>query len=91
MAGFELVQDVVVFDVVERDDVLHVDVYGGAENVCASIRFTFGDPEVRRANATRLRRWQASGTPLSLVATDSCVTLLSERALFRRLEAAGAE
>lgn len=92
MTGFELVQDVAILDVVERGEVLHVDVYGGTENVCASIRFTFTDRDVRRANKTRLRRWQVNGTLLSLVATDGSVTLLSERALFRRaLETAGTD
>jgi hypothetical protein len=83
-----LVQDVAVIGVaVEAGDVF-VGIYGGPDNVCASVTFSFDDPADRAENVARLRRWERAGTPLSLLVRGDTVRLFSERSLFgRALEA----
>jgi hypothetical protein len=85
----DLLQDLLIFDV-RRDGVdVHVDLYGGRENVCGSVRFTFSDPSERRRNLSQLRDWKREGVPVALLAYGDTITILSERALLDRcLEAA---
>lgn len=83
--GFQLVQDVAVFGVSVDGSEVHVGVYGGPDHVCASVTFDFPEPFEREANASRLRRWERAGTPLSLCVTGETVRLFSERAMFRRI------
>jgi hypothetical protein len=88
----QLTQDVAIAGVSIDGDDVHVGIYGGAENVCATVRFSFPDAADRAVNVARLRSWEHRGTQLSLVVRGGTVRLLSERALFRRaLESATAE
>jgi hypothetical protein len=80
----QMVQDVAVLGIaVEGAEVL-VGVYGGPDNVCASVTFTFADHLDRAANVARLQRWERKGTSLSLLVNGDTVRLFSERALFHR-------
>ena len=63
---------------------VHVDLYGGRDNVCGSVRFTFPDASDRRRNVTQLREWQRDAVPVALLAYGDTITLLSERALLDR-------
>lgn len=77
-------QGVVVLDVSEDGDHVHVDVYGGAQNVCGTIRFRFPDERDRVRKVASLRRWQQSGTLLTLVANGSTITLQDDVETFGR-------
>ena len=86
---FQLVQDVAIFAVSVDGPDVHVDVYGGPDNVCASVTFSFPDPVVRAENVGRLHRWERDTSALSLVVNGDTVRLLCERSLLARgLEAA---
>ena len=75
MDELELLQDVRVCGVrVEGMDV-HVDIYGGASNVCGTIRFSFDDEADVRAQATLLRRWERDATELAFLAQGSNISL----------------
>jgi hypothetical protein len=78
----ELLQNLLVFDVTVDGLALHVDVYGGADNVCGTISFRFKRRSERRRQQRTLRRWQRSGTPITFVARGSSISLMDERALF---------
>ena len=80
----ELLQDVMVFEVAEHGDDVHVDIYGGDEHVCASIRFTFIDAGDRRRHMRTLRYWQRNRVPLTFVARGSTVALMNDVELFER-------
>jgi hypothetical protein len=89
---FQLVQDVAVMGVATEAAEVQVGVYGGPDNVCAAVTFTFADAADRVANVARLERWERAGTLLSLLVCGDTVRLFSERALFHRaLEPATAE
>jgi hypothetical protein len=80
----DLLQDLLVFDVQRDGNDVHVDLYGGRDNVCGSVRFTFPDPADRRRNLNQLRDWMHDGIPVALLAYGDTITLLSERALLDR-------
>ena len=84
MDDVELLQDVIVFDVAERGDDVHVDIYGGDEHVCASIRFTFNDALDRKKHLRTLRYWQRNRVALTFVARGSTVALMNDVELFER-------
>ena len=79
-------QDVAVAGVVVDGDEVHVGVYGGAENVCASVTFSFPDDDERAEHVRRLLGWASEDAPLSLLVDGPSVRLFSERALFRRAD-----
>jgi hypothetical protein len=80
----DLLQDLLIFDVQGDGCDVHVDLYGGRENVCGSVRFTFPDAEERRRNLTQLKEWHRDEVPVALLAYGETITLLSERALLDR-------
>lgn len=80
----DLLQDLLIFDVHRDGDDVHVDLYGGRENVCGSVRFTFPDAADRRRNLNQLKAWQQDSVPVALLAYGDTITLLSERALLDR-------
>lgn len=82
--AIELIQDVAILSVDVAGDVVLVDVYGGADNLCASVRYSFEDAGVRDRNVVRLRRWAAADDELSLLIDGSTVTFVNERSLLQR-------
>ncbi|HLU42369.1 MAG TPA: hypothetical protein VKZ55_08235 [Microthrixaceae bacterium] len=80
----DLLQDLLIFDVQRDGQDVHVDLYGGRDNVCGSVRFTFPDPVDRRRNLAQLREWQRDEVPVALLSYGDTITLLSERALLDR-------
>lgn len=80
--GLEVFQDVVVFGVAAHGPTLLVDVYGGASNLCGSVRLVIPDPESRRSALRLLRRWCRRGTPLSLITRGPAVVLQNDLAVF---------
>ncbi len=80
----EIIAGLLVHSAASDGDYLHVDVYGGPDNVCGSIRFTCRG---RAEQASRLRvldRWARTNTPVTYVATGATITLQNEQALFAR-------
>lgn len=71
----ELIQDVRVLDVTVEDTEVLVDIYGGPDNACGSIRFRFEDADERMRQVALLRWWQGQGTLLAFMAEGSSVTL----------------
>lgn len=80
----DLLQDLLIFDVRRDGCDVHVDLYGGRDNVCGSVRFTFPDSEERRRNLDQLTAWKDDEVPVALLAYGETITLLSERALLDR-------
>jgi hypothetical protein len=64
-----------VFDVSVEGPVVNVAVYGGQDNVCGSVRFTFHDAEERQDHLRRLRAWAQQAVPLFLVADGERASL----------------
>ena len=90
--GFELIQDVSILAVAVDGPTVLVDVYGGSENLCASVRYTFATTAERNRNVGRLRRWAAADDELALLIDGSTVTFVNERSLLQRaLASAGQE
>ncbi|MEA2684990.1 MAG: hypothetical protein QOE93_185 [Actinomycetota bacterium] len=59
---------------------VHVDLYGGDDNVCGYVRFAFDDPVERAARVAVLRGWAARGTSVTFVSSGDTVTLLDRDA-----------
>ena len=78
----EVIQGVFVLAVSERGKDLYVDIYGGDQNVCGSIRFAFPDGKRRRAMRSVLHRWCRHRTPVTFVSRGSTIALQDDRALF---------
>ena len=77
----EVLQGLIIFDAtVEGDEVL-VDLYGGEESVFGSVRFSFPDRSERNRRLAALRSWRDAGLPVTFVAHDDIVTLVSEHEL----------
>jgi hypothetical protein len=61
-----------------------VDLYGGAEPLCGTIRYRFADRTERTAHRDALVRWAAEGTVLTYVRRGSQVSLVDDAAVLRR-------
>lgn len=57
-------------------DAVHVDLYGGDDNLCGYVRFVFEDDEERQARLAVLRAWARLGTAVTFVSAGGTVTLL---------------
>ncbi len=57
-------------------DAVHVDLYGGDDNLCGYVRFVFEDEDERRARLDVLRAWASRGTAVTFVSAGDTVTLL---------------
>ena len=80
----DLVQDLAVFDVSTEGDNVLVDLYGGARNLCGSVRFSFPDERERHTTLQRLRRWAERGDLVTLVTVGDTIRLLREQSLLAR-------
>jgi hypothetical protein len=80
-----LLQDLLLFDVYEVHNDVHVDLYGGEECVCGSVTFTFNKDEDREKALRQLERWYKDQSPVALLTFGDRITLLSEEALLRRI------
>src|SRR4051794_38671299 len=58
MTDFEILQDVRVFSVSVDGEHVQVDLYGGTEDACGSVRFTFTDAAERTRHVALLRSWE---------------------------------
>jgi hypothetical protein len=82
----DLVQDLSIFEVSIDGDDVSVAVYGGREQICGSVRFTFRDPEERASHVERLLRWKRHEALVSLLQAGDRVSLFREDALFAQLD-----
>jgi hypothetical protein len=80
----DLLQDLGVLAAVEDGDDLFVSIYGGRDNACGSVRFTFPVAAERARHLSVLRRWAADGAPVALLSRGDTMTLFSEAALLAR-------
>jgi hypothetical protein len=78
----EVLQGVLVLGARVEGELVHVDLYGSASNICGSVRFTFADRRQRDDMVGQLEDWAASGTPLTYVQRGTSVTLQDDAALF---------
>jgi hypothetical protein len=76
----EVLQDLLIFDVWGDNAVVHVDIYGGFDNVCGSIHFRFENRRERSRHLATLRVWEERGIPLTLVVRGSRVALVNDYA-----------
>lgn len=74
----------------EVGDRLLVDVYGGRDPVCGTVRFRFPDRRERRRHLERLRRWVGDGATVTLTRRGSAVSLVERRVLWPPAVAGGA-
>jgi hypothetical protein len=68
-------QGVVVHELTVERGMIHVDLYGGPDNVCTSALFAPKDASSRRSHLRTLRRWQRAKTPLTFMVTRSGMSL----------------
>jgi len=61
-----------------------VDLYGGIEPLCGTIRYRFTDRTERRAHRDALVRWANDATVLTYVRRGSQVSLVDDAAVLRR-------
>lgn len=79
-----VLQDVAVCGVeLDGQDVV-LGIYGGRENACASVRFTFPEVTERVTRAAQLRSWEREGTVLTVLAYGDTVSLVADRDLLER-------
>ena len=80
----DLLQDLLVLSASELGEDLLVSVYGGRDNVCGTVRFTFSD-NVERARSLRvLRRWHEEDVAVSLLSHGDEMSLFCEQAVLDR-------
>jgi hypothetical protein len=84
---YDIIEPLVVLDAHTTGDEISVDLYGGGECACGNVRFTFADVEERQRRLALLHRWRDGAIPLTLVLTDSSVTLANSEAVVRRVVA----
>ena len=80
----EIIAGLLVHSATVDGDYLHVDVYGGPDNVCGSIRFTCRGRAERASRLRLLQRWARDNTAVTYAATGSTITLQNEQATFGR-------
>jgi hypothetical protein len=80
----DLLQDLGVVAAIEDGENVYVSIYGGRDNACGSVRFTFPDPTVRARHLAVLSRWALEDTPVALLSRGDSMTLFSEAALLAR-------
>jgi hypothetical protein len=71
---------------IEGDDVI-ISVYGGTENVCGTVRFTFPDKRSRKRTMQLAERWRDADQLVTLLAANGAVSLFVERTLFEQMSA----
>jgi precorrin-3B methylase len=80
----DLLQDLGIVAAVEDGDDIYVSIYGGRDNACGSVRFTFPDAPARARHLAVLQRWATDGTPVALLSRGDTMTIFSEAALLAR-------
>ncbi len=84
LQDYEVIEQLrVAFVDVVGEEVI-VDLYGGAEPLCGTIRYRFTDRAERKSHREALVRWAADGTLLTYVRRGSQVSLVDDAAVLRR-------
>jgi hypothetical protein len=81
---YEVIEQLRVAFVDVIDEEVIVDLYGGVEPLCGTIRYRFADRAERKAHRDALVRWAADGTVLTYVRRGSQVSLVDDAAVLRR-------
>ena len=84
MQDYEVIEQLRVAFVDVIDEEVIVDLYGGVEPLCGTIRYRFADRAERKAHRDALVRWAAEGTVLTYVRRGSQVSLVDDAAVLRR-------
>jgi len=77
----EVLQDLFVLDLEVDGSVVHVDVYGGPENACGSVHFSFENETERDRHVRTLRQWAETQVSVTLVVCGSRLALVNDRSL----------
>ena len=77
----EVLQDLSILRVEECDGLLVVDVYGGVDDACGSVRYSYDDPKEMARHAKTLNRWRENNTRVTYVRRGDSVALVDDRAL----------
>lgn len=80
----DLLQDLLVLSASELGEDVVVSVYGGRDNVCGTVRFTFSDDAERSRSLRILRRWLEEDVAVSLLCSGDEISLFCERAVLDR-------
>jgi len=83
----EILQDLLIFRVTREGFDLHVDLYGGPENVCAAVPFTFETSEACDEHLATLLEWEERQTPVTFVRHGSQITLVNDQVVLDQLAA----
>lgn len=81
----DLLQGLLVLAASEQGEDVVVSVYGGRENVCGTVRFTFGDRAERARSLRVLRRWSERDVAVSLLSSGDQMSLFCERTWLDRV------
>ena len=80
----DLLQDLHVLTALEVGCDVLVSIYGGRDNVCGTVRFTFDDVEERAGALRVLRHWAGADVAVSLLSAGDRLSLFSERSVLDR-------
>lgn len=83
----EILQDLLIFRVTREGCDLHVDLYGGSENVCAAVPFTFDTQEACDEHLATLLDWERAETAVTFVRHGSHITLVNDQVVLDQLAA----
>lgn len=86
MAEDELLQDLLIFEVTPRriSREISVDLYGGKNCVCGTVRFRFPKLGDYEASLRVLKEWASTGALVTMVTRGDTISLLSEKELLKR-------
>lgn len=59
-------------------DVINVDLYGGPENACGTVKFTMPSVEEAQVAVVKFTKWMTDGSPVTLNESETEVTLTKE-------------
>ena len=79
--GIDVIQNLRVLSVERIGEELRVDIYGGPECVCGSLRYRFEDADERELRLELLTSWRDDETLVTYVCRDDSGALLDERSL----------
>jgi hypothetical protein len=93
---YRVTHDLRVFGCEEQHNEKHgpelvVDLYGGPENACGSVRFTFTNYYELQARLELVRNWATEQRSVALITDAAQITLIDERRLSGSVEGTGDE
>jgi hypothetical protein len=81
----DITQDVRIFAITVEDHDVVVDVYGGPENACGVVTFTFEDLRQLAARVAAFELWCDEQTPVTVVIDDESVAIIDDPSVVQHL------